>query len=76
MDLLLVHVMLWARNEGYQRFSLGWRRYQASNSRRWRRSGTGWGAFLDHYGGLLYNFQGLRAYKEKFDPGVGAARSR
>ena len=45
-----------------------WRRCRASRTRRWRRSGTGSGAFLYEHGEAVYNFQGLRAYKDKFDP--------
>ena len=45
-----------------------WRRCRASRRRRspslWNRLG----AFLYEHGEAVYNFQGLRAYKEKFDP--------
>lgn len=68
MESLFVHVMLWARNEGYQRFSLGMAPLsgfeQSPVAPFWNRLG----AFLYDHGGSLYNFQGLRAYKEKFDP--------
>lgn len=68
MESLFVHVMLWARDEGYQRFSLGMAPLsgfeQSPVAPFWNRLG----AFLYDHGGSLYNFQGLRAYKEKFDP--------
>ena len=31
------------------------------------------GAFLYEHGERFYNFQGLRAYKQKFNPDLGAA---
>ena len=39
-----------------------------SRRRRWRRSWNRLGAFLYEHGEAVYSFQGLRAFKEKFDP--------
>jgi phosphatidylglycerol lysyltransferase len=68
MESLFVHVIVWAREQGYQRFSLGMAPLsgfeQSPVAPFWNRLG----AFLYDHGGSLYNFQGLRAYKEKFDP--------
>ena len=46
----------------------GWRLCRASRGRRSRRCGRGLGSFLYQHGEKFYNFQGLRAYKEKFNP--------
>jgi phosphatidylglycerol lysyltransferase len=68
MEGLLVHLMAWARGEGYERFMLGM--VPLSGVERspvepiWNRLG----AFVYRHGEAFYNFQGLRAYKEKFDP--------
>jgi phosphatidylglycerol lysyltransferase len=68
MEGLLAHLMAWARAEGYQRFMLGM--VPLSGVERspveplWNRMG----AFVYRHGEAFYNFQGLRAYKDKFDP--------
>ena len=68
MEALLVHLMLWGKAEGYQRFALGMAPlsgFEASPlASFWNRLG----AFLYEHGEAVYNFQGLRAYKEKFNP--------
>ena len=68
MDALFVHVMLWARAQGYQRFALGMAPlsgFEASSvAPLWNRLAS----FLYKHGEAVYNFQGLRAFKEKFDP--------
>jgi len=68
MDALLTHLMLWGRAEGFQRFSLGmaplsgFQRSQSASL--WLRAG----GFLYEHGEAVYGFQGLRAFKEKFNP--------
>ena len=68
MEALLVHLMLWGRGEGYQRFSLGMAPLSGFESSPvasfWQRVG----AFLYEHGEAVYGFQGLRAFKDKFDP--------
>ena len=68
MDALLVSVMQWGQRERYQRFMLGMSPLGglevSATSPLWTR----FGAFAYRYGETFYNFQGLRAYKEKFDP--------
>ena len=60
--------MEWGRSEGYQWFALGMAPMsgleQSPVAPLWNRLGV----FLYEHGEALYNFQGLRAYKEKFDP--------
>lgn len=68
MDYLLVHLMLWGKNEGYRWFCLGMAPLSGMEASTlaplWNRIG----AFLFRHGEHFYNFQGLRQYKEKFDP--------
>jgi phosphatidylglycerol lysyltransferase len=68
MEALLVHVMKWGRDRGYRRFGLGMAPLSGFEtspvSSLWNRLG----AFLYEHGESVYSFQGLRAYKDKFNP--------
>ena len=68
MEALFVYLLKWGKDEGYQRFALGMAPLSgfesAPTATLWNRLG----AFLYEHGESIYNFQGLRAYKEKFDP--------
>jgi phosphatidylglycerol lysyltransferase len=68
MEFLLLELMLWGRAQGYRAFSLGMAPLAGLEHRElaplWSRAG----ALLFQHGEQFYNFQGLRAYKEKFDP--------
>lgn len=68
MDYLFVKLMLWGKQEGYQWFSLGMAPFSGLDEHSlaplWNRLGV----FLYRHGEHFYNFQGLRYYKEKFDP--------
>lgn len=68
METLLVHMMVWGKTQGYRRFALGMAPLsgfeQSPLASLWNRLGT----FLYEHGDAVYNFQGLRAYKEKFNP--------
>jgi phosphatidylglycerol lysyltransferase len=68
MDYLFVEIMLWARDQGYRRFGLGMAPFSGMESHSlaplWSRAG----ALLFRHGEHFYNFQGLRHYKDKFDP--------
>ncbi|MGK7311522.1 MAG: bifunctional lysylphosphatidylglycerol flippase/synthetase MprF [Candidatus Longimicrobiales bacterium M2_2A_002] len=68
MEYLFVRLMLWGAEEGYDRFSLGMAPLAGLETRAlapfWNRVG----AAVFRYGEHFYNFRGLRAYKEKFDP--------
>lgn len=73
MDYLFTEMMLWGKAQGYSSFSLGMaplsgleRHYLAT---RWHKLGN----LIYHFGENFYNFEGLRHYKDKFDP---AWRSR
>jgi len=68
MDFLFVELMRWGRTEGYASFNLGMaplsRLPDHALAPLWNRLG----ALVFRHGEHFYNFQGLRAYKEKFDP--------
>jgi phosphatidylglycerol lysyltransferase len=68
MEALFVHLLLWGQSQGYRWFSLGMAPLSGLESSPvaplWNRLG----AFLYEHGEAFYNFQGLRAFKEKFHP--------
>jgi len=68
MDALFVHTMLWAKEQGYRWFALGVAPLsgfeQSPVAPLWNRLAS----FLYKHGETVYNFQGLRAFKDKFDP--------
>jgi phosphatidylglycerol lysyltransferase len=68
MEFLLIETMLWGKANGYGRFNLGMAPLSGIENRSlaplWNRVG----ALLFSRGEPFYNFQGLRQYKEKFDP--------
>lgn len=68
MDYLFVEAMRWGAAHGFERFNLGMAPLAGLETHPlaplWHRVGTA----LFHNGEHFYNFQGLRAYKAKFDP--------
>ncbi|MBF5045975.1 bifunctional lysylphosphatidylglycerol flippase/synthetase MprF [Aggregicoccus sp. 17bor-14] len=68
MEFLFVELMLWGRAQGYARFNLGMAPFSGLEGHAlaplWHRLGN----LLFQHGEHFYNFQGLRQYKEKFDP--------
>ena len=68
MDFLFTELMLWGAREGYQRFNLGMAPLAGLETHPlaplWHRLGT----VIYRQGEHFYNFQGLRAFKQKFDP--------
>ena len=68
MEGLFVHLLLWGKAQGYRWFSLGMAPLSGFATSPvaplWHRLAS----FLYKHGDAVYNFQGLRAYKEKFDP--------
>ena len=68
MDYLFVDLMLWARDQGYRWFNLGMAPLSGLQDRTLAPLWSKAGAILFRHGEHFYNFQGLRAYKEKFDP--------
>lgn len=68
MDYLFTSLMLWGRAEGYRQFNLGMAPFSGFEARQLSPLWTRLGARLFRHGEDFYNFQGLRAYKEKFAP--------
>ena len=68
MDALFAELMLWGQEQGFRWFSLGMAPLSGFERNRlaplWNR--VGW--LLFRYGEHFYNFQGLREFKDKFDP--------
>jgi len=68
MDYLLVRLMEWGRDAGYRWFSLGVAPLtglsKSSSAPLWNHVAS----LAFRHGEHFYNFQGLRAYKEKFRP--------
>jgi phosphatidylglycerol lysyltransferase len=68
MEGLYAHVMLWGRDQGYSRFNLGMAPLAGVAS---IHGPLVWGVlakYVYEHGAELYNFQGVRAFKEKFCP--------
>jgi phosphatidylglycerol lysyltransferase len=68
MDGLFTSLLVWGRDRGYRWFNLGMAPLsglvRSPISPLWTRLA----GFLYHHGEAFYNFEGLRAYKEKFHP--------
>jgi phosphatidylglycerol lysyltransferase len=68
MEYLFIQLMLWGRTEGFGHFNLGMAPLSGLENRQlapiWNRVG----ALLFQHAENFYNFQGLRSYKQKFDP--------
>jgi phosphatidylglycerol lysyltransferase len=68
MEALFVWLMRWGKEQGYGVFVLGMAPLSGFESSPVAPLWARLGGFLYRHGEKLYNFQGLRAYKEKFDP--------
>jgi phosphatidylglycerol lysyltransferase len=68
MDGLFVHMMLYGRSQGYAWFNLGAAPLSGLSEHplasTWARIGT----YIFRHGENFYHFEGLRAFKQKFDP--------
>lgn len=68
MEALMLNLILWGRDQGYRRFNLGMAPLSGLEVSAVAPVWTRVGNFLFQRGEALYNFQGLRQYKAKFDP--------
>jgi phosphatidylglycerol lysyltransferase len=68
MEALIVHLLAWGREQGYHWFALGMAPMSGSQRSPVAPLRSRAGNFLYEHGGFLFNFRGLRAYKEKFNP--------
>jgi len=68
MDFLLSETMIWARNEGMQVFDLGMAPLTGLSETEFASWFARIGRLVAQYGDPIYSFEGLRAFKDKFDP--------
>ncbi len=68
MDFLFAKVMQWAKDEGYQVFSLGMAPLSRVGDNPYARANERLAALAFRYGNRFYNYQGVRRYKDKFKP--------
>jgi phosphatidylglycerol lysyltransferase len=68
MEALLVHVMLWGKEQGFRRFMLGMAPLSGFESSPSAPLWSRLASFVYRHGEPIYRFQGLRAFKQKFDP--------
>ncbi len=68
MDALFAEVMLWGAAEGYRWFSLGNAPLAGLENRPLAPVWSRVGSFAYQNGNRFYHFEGLRAWKQKFDP--------
>jgi len=68
MEFLFVELFLWGSAEGYRWFNLGMAPLSGLEGRALAPLWNRLGALLFRHGEDFYNFQGLRRFKEKFDP--------
>ena len=68
MEYLFTQLVLWGQAEGYQSFCLGMAPLSGFEHRPLAPLWNRLGALLFRHGEHFYNFQGLRSFKDKFDP--------
>jgi phosphatidylglycerol lysyltransferase len=68
MEFLFLELMLWGKEQKYERFTLGMVPLFGLERRRLAPLWSQAGAFLFRYGEHFYNFQGLLRFKAKFEP--------
>lgn len=68
MDLLFVELIAWGRANGFQTFDLGMAPLSGLEAHRLSRLVTRVGGLVYQEGGAIYGFEGLRTFKNKFDP--------
>jgi phosphatidylglycerol lysyltransferase len=68
MDALFGELMLWSVAEGFHWFSLGAAPFSGIESRQFASVWNRVGGFVFEHGEQFYHFEGLRAFKQKFNP--------
>ena len=68
MDFLFVSLFLYAKEQGYERFNLGMAPLASVGVSRGAHARERLARVLFQHGEHWYNFQGLRQYKQKFEP--------
>jgi len=68
MEYLFTKLMLWGKEKGFNYFSLGMSPLSGLENRTLAPLWNKIGSTIFTHGDYFYNFKGLRAYKEKFNP--------
>lgn len=68
MEYLFVKLMLWGKENGYKRFSLGMAPLSGLEKRQFAPLWHKVGSLIFANGDYIYNYKGLRDFKEKFNP--------
>ncbi|HPO14549.1 MAG TPA: bifunctional lysylphosphatidylglycerol flippase/synthetase MprF [Candidatus Hydrogenedentes bacterium] len=68
MEYLIVQLLNWGRGQGYQWFNLGMAPLSGLENGPAAPLWNKFGAMVYRHGEHFYNFQGLRQFKDKFDP--------
>ena len=68
MDYLFIELMLWAKDQNYRWFNMGMAPLKGLEGHPLAPFWHKLGSMVRHYGRTLYNFDGLRRYKDKFTP--------
>ncbi len=68
MEYLFVKLMLWGKENGYGRFSLGMAPLSGLEKRQFAPLWHKVGSLIFANGDYIYNYKGLRDFKEKFNP--------
>lgn len=68
MDALFGEIMLWGSAEGFRWFSLGAAPFSGIESRQFASIWNRIGGFIYEHGEHFYHFEGLRSFKQKFNP--------
>ncbi|RLK10339.1 bifunctional lysylphosphatidylglycerol flippase/synthetase MprF [Ruegeria conchae] len=68
MDALFAEMMVWGSEQGFHRFSLGAAPFSGIENRQLASLWNRIGGFVYEHGEQFYHFEGLRAFKQKFDP--------
>ena len=68
MEFLFTELLLWGQQQSYRWFSLGMAPFAGFERHRLTPLWNRFGSLLFRHGEHFYNFQGLHAFKDKFDP--------
>lgn len=68
MDALFAELMSWGAEQGFKWFSLGSAPFSGIDNRQLASFWNRVGGFVYEHGEHFYHFEGLRAFKQKFDP--------
>ena len=68
MDFLFIGLMLWGKEQGYRSMNLGMAPLSGLDNRTFAPLWNRVGAVVFQHGEHFYNFEGLREFKQKFNP--------